>query len=64
MDDCIRGIKKRKRAKDQVDQTKLSTTNQARMHVINLDTSYWNSRLAKKLFVPLVGEYGLSGKTH
>ena len=47
MDDCIRGIKKRKRAKDQVNQRIFSTTNQATSNYF--DTSYWNSGLAKKV---------------
>jgi hypothetical protein len=55
MDDCIRGIKKRKRAKYQVGQRILSTTNQATSDYFDT-TSYWNCGLAKQLFVSLVGE--------
>jgi hypothetical protein len=50
----IPGIKKRKRAKDQVEQRILSTTNQATPEYFY--TRYWNSGLAKKVFVPLVGK--------
>jgi hypothetical protein len=54
IDDCIRGIKKRKIAKDQAGQIILSTTSQATSNYF--DTSYWNIGLATILFVPLVGE--------
>ena len=63
MDDCICGLKKGKRAEDEVDETISATTNH-QVSIDYYDTSYWNSRLAKKIFVPLVGEYRLSGKTH
>jgi hypothetical protein len=55
MDDCIVcGLKKRKRAEDEVDKTISATTNQALMDYY--DTSHWNSGEAKNLFVLLVGE--------
>jgi hypothetical protein len=54
MDDFICGLKKRKRAEDEVEETVSATTNQALIDYY--DTSYWNSGEAKNLFFPLVGE--------
>jgi hypothetical protein len=55
MDYCIRGLKKRKRAEDEVDETISATTNH-QASIDYYDTSYWNSGEAKHLFVPPVGE--------
>jgi hypothetical protein len=42
MDYCIRGLKKRKRAEDEVDKTMSATTNH-QASIDYYDTSYWNS---------------------
>jgi hypothetical protein len=55
MDDhMLRGLKRRKRAKNEVGQIISAATNKASYNYF--DTTYWNSGDSKKLFVPLVGE--------
>jgi hypothetical protein len=63
MDDCIHGLKKRKRAEDEVNKTISATTNQASIDYY--DTSYWNS--GRQKYICSTGwrvGIGLSGKTN